>query len=474
MSWRLRSSITRRLAVLFAAVVMLTLAAVGSYLYRSLASQLEFRDDSELIGKVTQVRHLLEEARSIADIEKNREAFLNVVFAHEGLIFVLARANGDVLIQNVQAPAFPLRLKTVPVGREPTVTDISDWQTSAGPLRAIAARGAIGGRGGEELQILIAREGAERVALLADYRRDLIFAGIVGGLIASLLGWLTVRRGLEPVSLVAKKANEISSRKLDTRLNIDEAPQELRELTGAFNAMLDRLEDGVHRLSGFSADLAHDLRTPLNSLMLKSQVGLSRPRSADEYRALLESNIEEYERLSRIIESTLFLARADNAQLALQLETVNVRSTLDKVAEYFSGIAEEAGVTLAVNGEAHAVADHTLMERAVSNLVANGIRYTAPGSTLRITASEREDAVTIAVENPGADIASEHLDRVFDRYFRGDASRTESTASAGLGLSIVRAIMNLHEGEAQVASDGRTTRFTLVFPRGALSWADGE
>ena len=123
-----------------------------------------------------------------------------------------------------------------------------------------------------------------------------------------------------------------------------EAPAELRELTGAFNAMLDRLEDGVKRLSGFAADLAHDLRTPVNALMVKTQVALSRPRSADDYRALLESNIDEYERLARLIESTLFLARADNAQLAVRIEPVNVRATLDKVAEYFSGVAEEAGV----------------------------------------------------------------------------------------------------------------------------------
>lgn len=465
MSWRLRSSITRRLAVLFAAVVMLTLAAVGSYLYRSLASQLEFRDDSELLGKVTQTRHLLEEVRSVEDIDKARDSFLNVVFAHEGLIFVLARADGEVLIQNVQAPAFPTTMNAVPAGREPTVLDISDWRTgNAAPLRAIAARGVIGGAGGEELQIMLAREGTERAALLADYRRDLIFAGIIGGLVASLLGWLTVRRGLAPVGLVAKKVNEISSRRLDTRLDIDEAPDELRELTGAFNAMLDRLEDGVRRLSGFSADLAHDLRTPLNALMLKSQVGLSRPRGADEYRALIESNIEEYERLSGLIERTLFLARADNAQLALHLETVNVRSTLDKVAEYFSGIAEEAGVRLAVSGQARVTADPTLMERAVSNLVSNGIRHAAAGATLQITASERDGAVRIAVENPGAGIPAEHLDRLFDRYFRGDASRSESTGSAGLGLSIVRAIMNLHEGTAQVTSDGSTTRFTLEFP----------
>lgn len=464
MSQRSRPSITRRLAFLFAVVVMVTLAAVGSYLYRSLASQLEFRDDSELLGKVTQTRHLLEELRSIDDVEKARESFLNVVFAHEGLIFVLSRPSGEVLVQNARAPERRPRMKPVPVTREPTMKDIDDWQTSAGPLRAIAARGAVQGARGGELEIFLAREGSDRVELLADYRRDLIFAGIIGALIASLLGWLTVRRGLAPIGLVAKKANEISSRKLDTRLSMEEAPVELRELTGAFNAMLDRLEDGVRRLSGFSADLAHDLRTPLNALMVNTQVGLSRPRSAEEYRALLESNVDEYERLSRLIESTLFLARADNAQLALNLEAVNVRVTLDKVAEYFSGVAEDAGVTLAVSGESALTADHTLIERAVSNLISNGIRHADAGTTLRITTVERDDSVAIDVENCGAGIPSEHLDRVFDRYFRGDASRSKGDGS-GLGLAIVRAIVSLHKGSARVTSAEGVTRFSLLFPQ---------
>lgn len=464
MSRRLRPSITRRLAVLFALVVMVTLATVGSYLYRSLANQLEFRDDSELLGKVTQTRHLLEEARSVTDIEKARDSFLNVVFAHEGLVFVLARAGGDVLIQNVKAPQFPTDMKSVPANREPSVRDIREWRTREGSLRVIAARGVVGGPGGEELDILLARDGRERVALLADYRRDLMFSGIVGALIASVLGWFTVRRGLAPVGLVAKKANEISSRRLDTRLNIEEAPEELRELTGAFNAMLDRLEDGVRRLSGFSADLAHDLRTPLNALMVKTQVGLTRERTADEYRSLLESNVDEYERLSRLIESTLFLARADNAQLALKPEPMNVRTTLEKVAEYFSGVAEDAGVTLAVTGEATLSADPTLVERAVSNLVSNGIRHTKPGATLQIAATERDGSVTIDVENFGETIPAEHLDRVFDRYFRGDSSRSEGAGSAGLGLAIVRAIMNLHDGRALVSSQGGRTRFSLIFP----------
>lgn len=465
MTWPFGSSITSRLAALFALVVMATLTIVGSYLYRSLASQLEFRDDSELLGKVTQTRHLLEEVRSLGEVERSREAFLNVVFAHEGLIFVLARPSGEVLVRNVQTEIVRPRIEPVAVGRDPSPRDILDWQTSTGPARVLVARGRMGGQNGEELEILIAREASERLALLADYRRDLLFAGIIGALIASVLGWLTVRRSLTPIALVAQKANEISSRKLDTRLSMDEAPAELRKLTGAFNAMLDRLEDGVRRLSGFSADLAHDLRTPVNALMVKTQVALARQRTEDEYRSLLESNLEEYERLARLIESTLFLARADNAQLALSSEQVDVRTTLEKVAEYFSGVAEEAEVTLDVIGHATVSADKTLMERAVSNLIANAIRHSPKGAAVRISTAEAADAVVIEIENVGAGIQPDQIDRVFDRYFRGDASRTEAAGSAGLGLAIVRAIMGLHGGQAAVASDAGTTRFTLSFPR---------
>jgi two-component system, OmpR family, heavy metal sensor histidine kinase CusS len=460
------SSITRQLAVLFAIVVMLTLAAAGSYLYRSLANQLKFRDDSELLGKVTQTRHLLDEVGSVDDIAQARDSFLNVVFAHEGLIFLLARPGGEVLIQNVRSPIPLPSVPAVPVAREPAVEDIHDWKNSGAPARIIVARGAVGGSGGEELDIVLAREGGERIALLASYRTDLILAGIIGALVASALGWLTVRRGLAPVGVVARKANEISSRRLDTRLDIEEAPAELRELTSAFNAMLDRLEDGVRRLSGFSADLAHDLRTPVNALMVKTQVGLTRHRTPEEYRALLESNVDEYERLSRLIESTLFLARADNAQFALRLEPVDVRAALDKIAEYFSGVAEDVGVKLAVTGEAAVEADPTLLERAVSNLISNAIRHGEPGHIVRITTRAHEDAVAIEVENTGAAIPADHLDRMFDRYFRGDPSRTESSGSAGLGLAIVRAIMGLHGGRAQVTSTQGITTFILTFPKG--------
>lgn len=458
-------SITARLAFLFAVVVMGTFLVVGSYLYRSLALQLEHRDDAELVGKITQTRHLLEEARSAADIEKAPDALLNAMFGHDGLLFLVIGANGRVLVQNTAFEDPLPALSVVSAERVPEFSDVRDWRTGATLRRTLAARGVIGGKGGEQVIIMVARDASERAALLRTYGGDLIFAAIVGSLIATLLGYMTVRNGLRPISSVARKANEITSRRLDTRLRIEEAPAELYELTGAFNAMLDRLEDGVKRLSRFAADLAHDLRTPVNALMIKTQVALSRPRTADEYRALLESNIEDFESLSRLIESTLFLTRADNEQLAATRAPIDIRKTLDKVTDYFSGVAEEAGVSLSVSGEGTVLADAVLVERAVSNLISNAIRHTQPNETVRISVIDGSDVVAIAVENPGLGIPADQIERVFDRYFRGDPARSQGAGSAGLGLAIVRAIMALHGGTATVASGpGAMTRFVLSFP----------
>ena len=458
-------SITARLAFLFAVVVMSIFLAVGSYLYRSLAAQLERRDDAELVGKITQTRHLLEEAASLREIERMPDTLLNAMFGHEGLLFLIVGADGRVLVRNSEF-ADPLpAVSVVPADRAPEFSDVRDWHTPT-PRRAVAARGVIGGSGGEQVIIVVAQDASERAALLREYGADLILAAIVGSLIATFLGFVTVRNGLRPIGTVAKKANEITSRRLDTRLRVEEAPAELYELTSAFNAMLERLEDGMKRLSRFAADLAHDLRTPVNALMVNTQVALSRHRTVDEYRALLESNIEDFERLSRLIESTLFLARADNEQVAVTKAPIDVRLTLDKVTDYFSGVAEEAGVLFSVTGDGTVVGDEVLVERAVSNLISNAIRHTAPKETVRIAVTDTANAIAIAVENPGPGIPDDQLERVFDRYFRGDASRSQASGSAGLGLAIVRAIMALHGGSATVASQATgITRFTLTFPK---------
>ena len=458
-------SITVRLALLFSVVAVISFVGVGAYLYQTLARQMSYRDDAELVGKVALIRHILGEASSLEQLEQAPHPLLDTVFGHDDFVLRLAGQDGKVLVQNAAASRPLPVMDSVPLAREPNVGDVRDWQPAAGSGRIISAMGRVGAHG-PALQITIAREWSDRLGMLKRYAADLLFAICLGAALATLLGFVIVRQGMRPLRAVIGKANDINTNRLNSRLSVQDAPAELRELGSAFNAMLDRLEDGVQRLSGFAADLAHDLRTPLNTLMVETQVALSRPRSVEEYQALLVSNSEEYERLARMIENTLFLARADNAQLGLQREPLNARAELLRIRDYFEGLADDAGVTLSADADTSIVlhADAILLQRAVSNLVSNAIRHTPAGGTVQLSARRVADGVELAVRNSGPGIAPEYLPHIFDRYYRADPARSAASHSAGLGLAIVRAIMQLHGGAIEADSvPGQDTLFRLRF-----------
>lgn len=285
-----------------------------------------------------------------------------------------------------------------------------------------------------------------------------------GALLAALLGYVLVRQGLRPIRAIAKQAQLITAQRLDLRLDATAAPNELHVLVQAFNDMLDRLHDSFQRLSQFSADLAHDLRTPINNLMIQTQVVLSQPRSVDDYLSSLASNIEEYERLARMVENMLFLARADHAKGGLIKQPLDLRNELQRIADYFEGVAEEAQVRLTVEAEGTLEADPILFRRAVNNLVANAVRYTPAGGVIHLAARPLPEGMTISVTNPGIGIGPEHLSRLFDRFYRVDQARSDSASSAGLGLAIVQSIMALHGGRAEVDSaPDQATTFRLIF-----------
>lgn len=318
---------------------------------------------------------------------------------------------------------------------------------------------------GTPVTVTVARERADHAAVLARYARHLAGAVAAGALLVALLGFLAVRQAMGSLRAVIGKANDISAYRLSTRLETHSMPAEVRELSAAFNGMLERLEEGVQRLSGFAADLAHDLRTPIHTLMVQAQVALSRPRPSEEYQVLLASAIEEYERLARMIENTLFLARADNAQLAVHREMLDAEAELERIRAYFEDVAEEAGIFLDVSARNVRVsADPILFRRAVNNLVSNAIRYTPRGGVVRLLAGQPGEEVEVAVENTGPGIASEHLPHIFDRYYRADPARSAAGHSVGLGLSIVEAIMKLHSGRIDASSTpGVGTRFCMHF-----------
>lgn len=464
---RLRAprSLTVRLALLFALATLLTFTMVGSYLYYSLARQLEHHDDQELMGKITLMRHLAAKARSVQAIRDDPHSFMDATLGHDDLLLILRSADGapllDTLPEAGSLPALPMTA----AGQEPDEKARRNLRTSAGlPVRATALWANIDSTG-ERVQIIVAHNTSDSIAMLASYRQQILGAALSGAILAALLGYVLVRRGLRPARLIAQQAHSITAQRLDRGLDVASAPYELQQLVVAFNGMLDRLHDSFQRLSQFSADLAHDLRTPINNLMVQTQVALAQPRLPEEYQGLLVSNVEEYERLARMLDNMLFLARADHAHVAVAFGELDCRLELQRIADYFEGVAEDSGVRLEIVASGSIRADAMLLRRAISNLVANAIRYTAAGQTIVLGAVQTEQATVIRVSNPGPQIADSAIPRLFDRFYRADPARSDSASSAGLGLAIVQSIMKLHGGRVELSrSAGQMTVFTLYFP----------
>ncbi|MEY2520465.1 MAG: two-component system, OmpR family, heavy metal sensor histidine kinase CusS [Verrucomicrobiota bacterium] len=295
----------------------------------------------------------------------------------------------------------------------------------------------------------------------------LLAAVLAFGVLASAgIAFTVTKRGLRPLGEMTRSLKRVGPKRLHERLALDGWPRELQPLAHAFDEMLDRLEDSFTRLSQFSADLAHELRTPIANILGEAEVALTRPRSSDEYREVIESSVAECKRLSGIAENLLFLARAEAAEGQVHRERFDGRATAEKIAAFYEPIAEDQRVAISCTGEGNVEADPMLFGRALSNLVENALRFTPAGGKILISVVARSGRTEISVKDTGCGIAPEHLPRVFDRFYRADPSR--SSEGAGLGLALVKSIAELHGGSATIESEvDLGTKVTLSFPKSA-------
>lgn len=259
---------------------------------------------------------------------------------------------------------------------------------------------------------------------------------------------------------------DFTSRDLDVRLDPQAVPVELERLALSFNHMLERIEDVFTRQSNFSADIAHEIRTPITNLVTQTEIALSQSRSPQELEEVLYSNLEEFSRMSRMVSDMLFLAQADNNQLIPEQQALDLAEEVHKVFEFFEAWAEEKAVALRfVGSHCRVIGDPLMLRRAISNLLSNAIRYTPAGQAVTIQLSESAETVRLVVENPGTPIAAEHLPRLFDRFYRVDPSRQRKGEGSGIGLAIVKSIVGAHHGSVAAQSDLRSTRFIVVLPK---------
>ena len=453
-------ALSLRLALMFALVSVLLMGALGFYLYHSLEREIEWRDDQALVGRVERMRALIGDSDSIEALRMRPQLYANMLGNRDNLLWVLDAA-GQPLIEinptHLPVPALPpgAGVQLQYMGQS--------IQSNAGAEPARLAWQHVNYEG-QALALVAGKLLVERTQMLAAYRLKLWLALGCSALLAFGLGWLVSQRGLHPVRSLAARAAAIDVQHLHLRLQGVEQVQELQQLGSALNQMLARLEDGFGRLSRFSEDLAHEMRTPLNNLMGQTELALRKPRSIDEYQTLLASNVEEYQRLARMIDNMLFLARAEKPDAVLHREPIALHDAVAQLCDYFEGMAEERGITLLNETDGTLVADPQLLRRALANLIANALRYGDADSPVRIKSKFTANQAEISVANTGEPINPEHLPRLFDRFYRCNPARSQPGDSGGLGLASVRSIMQMHGGSVHVHSDSAETLFTLHFP----------
>ncbi|NRO99382.1 heavy metal sensor histidine kinase [Paraburkholderia sp. NMBU_R16] len=467
-----RRSLSATLALSFAGITLAVFALLGSFLYYALDHQVKEQDDLDLVLVARHTRRLAEELRSIEHLKARAERLTSQVLGDASMSMAILDTQRHVLVEHntdhVPSRAIPIRGTLAPVPSSARITEsaIAEWHTTDGvPVRGVAADMIL--RDGTTVTVAVTRDMSDRWRLLDRYRERLFVAGVTGMLLSMGFGWMVARAALRPLREMAARAATITVERLETRIEVPHAPAELDTLMDSLNAMLARLHRGFQRLSQYTADLAHDMRTPLGNLRGATEVALARQRSIDEYQSVLASNIEECDRISRMIESVLFLARAEQPQFGARLRELDAFQELTHIAQYFENIAEEARIRVEVVGTASFFADIELFRRALGNLLANALRHTHADHVITLSAEQRANGTVIIVANEGKQIEPALLERIFDRFYRVDPSRKSAPAqagSAGLGLAIVRTIMDLHGGSVHAESDAVRTRFILTFP----------
>lgn len=313
------------------------------------------------------------------------------------------------------------------------------------------------------LEFAVALDATDYVHTKEEFQRVMQITSALGILLVAMFGYWIAKLGLGPVRKLGEQANALPPKDPRKRLNVENLPTEISELAVSFNNALARREAAWRQLEGFNADTAHELRTPLTNLIGQTQVALANPRSVDEMRDLLASNLEELDRMSNIVNDMLFLSRADNGSRAADLDEVSLKIEACKTAEYLEHLFLDARMTVRIVGDAQARVDRRLFHRALANLLSNCTQYADPDSEVVVLIDTTTEHVRISVSNEGKQIPQDQKPRLFERFYRGDDARTSSGLHHGLGLSIVRAIANMHDGDVFLKSANgiNTFGFTL-------------
>ena len=428
-------SLGGRLSWWLALQTFVGLGTVSLAVYLVTASDLAARQTDQLTQKLPTLRHLLEEVGRGADLPLLSHKFNEFIVGHPYLSLVVRKPDGSIAYRSDFASAKPQRTRSAEL--------------------VLSATTALNGNA----TALLSLDTQADDQLLEHLAATLLVAVLLGTLSVSLGGFILVRFGLAPLRSLAEQTRKLAANTLTQRLDGSAQPLELQELIEQFNALLGRLNRAYEQMEGFNADVAHELCTPLTTLISSTELALRKARRIEELRDGLGSNLEELQRIAEIVNDMLFLSQADRGAYARRELTESLAAAVGPVLEYHDAAIDEAGLRVERVGDVQGHFDIPLIRRALSNMLANATRHADRGSLVRIELTKpREGMVRLCVVNEGDTISPQHVPRLFDRFYRGDPARSHGERNRGLGLAIVAAIARMHGGSVIAHSVDRVTR----------------
>lgn len=451
-------SLNNRVLLFVTLAITLSYLLIGHLIQVTIEQHFEEQDADEL----RVITHSVKEAllRAQTDPLPLEQILDNAVSGHHGVIYQV----WDGQHQRLYGPdGFALEQKHE--RHSPDQVDAEDLElwVQEGKTYRIAVVGVE--IGSQSYTIVAAIDINFHLHFLEDIERTLWMIMLLAGSLTLLAAWYGIHQGHAPLRKLSESLADIQADHLDMRLNEQTVPAELSSLVRSFNQMLCRLEESFLKLSNFSADIAHELRTPLTNLITQTQVALGKSRSLEEYHELLYSNLEEQERLTKMVNDMLWLAQSDNGLLKPDWHSLDLLDEVTATFEFFEALAEEKNLHLILDAtETRVQGDRAMLRRALSNLLSNAIRYSPEGEQIRVAIFEQQPWVYLTIENHGSAIPNEALQHLFDRFYRVDPSRKRETEGAGLGLAIVKSIVEMHEGSIETSSEKGLIQFTIRLP----------
>ena len=451
-------SLEFRLTLMVTLVCTIILCLVGILTYLGIDRILIREQDQALASRIERLEILLQDSENIQQIVQKPKIYQNMLGNQDNL-FILIHDKEKLININ----PLDINIPDLIADQKIHFLDLHQGELST---RIAWKNFEISG---QSYQLIAGKQWSERLGILYSFRNDLIFYFGIGIGIICLLCWFVCRFGLTGLRELTHQTQAIDIQSLQQRIVIRHKSSDIMQLSHAINHMLQRIESGYQELNRFSENIAHEFRTPLNNVMGQTEILLSEPRTSAQYQELLISHLDEYQRLRRMIDSMLFLARAEQQQVRLDFQSIEIQEFIENILSFYELLASEKRIQIMSEVENLIVkTDPDLLQRAISNLVENAVLHGSESGIIHLYAKyviyKNREMIKISVLSQDVFIENQHLPYIFERFYQCQSSRHLQGRSGGLGLSIVASIMKLQEGDYHVENTECGVCFSLYIP----------